>query len=130
MGEALFRPRALQDVHRLLEALAILLLRHVVAAELGRTIAAADADVQTPARDDIDQRRLLGQAQRVVERQDRRRQSDADAARARRGHRRQGRRVHREAVVDEVVLGQPDLVEAELLRPLHLLELAIDDFSG
>ena len=35
--------------------------------------------------------------------------------------------IHREAVVDEVVLGEPDLVEAQLLRPLDLLELAADD---
>ena len=38
-------------------------------------------------------------------------------------------RVDGEAVVDEVVLGQPDLVEAELLRPLHLLELAVHDLG-
>src|SRR6185295_20365398 len=30
------------------------------------------------------------------------------------------------AVVDEVVLGQPDGVEAQLLRPHHLLDLALD----
>src|SRR6266849_3721788 len=43
------------------------------------------------------------------------------------GRGRQRGRVHGQAVVDEVVLGQPDLVEAKLLRPLHLLELSMDD---
>ena len=56
-------------------------------------------------------------------------QPDADPARARGGGGGEARRVHREAVVDEVVLGQPDLVEAQLLRPLHLLELAVDDLG-
>ena len=31
-------------------------------------------------------------------------------------------RIHGQSVVDEVVLGEPDLVEAELFRPLHLLD--------
>ena len=42
---------------------------------------------------------------------------------------REARRIDREAVVDEVVLGQPDLVEAQLLRPLHLLDLAVHDLG-
>jgi len=50
----------------------------------------------------------------------------ADPARARGRGGGEARRIHRQAVVDEVVLGQPDLVEAELFRPLHLLELAMD----
>jgi hypothetical protein len=36
-------------------------------------------------------------------------------------------RVDGQPVVDEVVLGQPDPVEPELLGPLHLLELAVND---
>src|SRR3989442_9604349 len=38
-------------------------------------------------------------------------------------------RVHREPVVDEVVLGEPDRVEAQLFRPLRLLELVVDDVA-
>src|SRR5262249_19853198 len=34
-----------------------------------------------------------------------------------------------ELVVDEVVFGEPDLIEAQLLRPLHLLELAVNDLG-
>ena len=54
-------------------------------------------------------------------------QADADPG-GPRGHRAGERgRIHREAVVDEVVLGEPDLVEAQLFRPRHLVELARDD---
>jgi len=54
-------------------------------------------------------------------------QADADAAGARGGGGGEAGGIHREAVVDEVMLGEPDLVEAELLRPHHLVELARDD---
>ncbi len=63
----------------------------------------------------------------MMEGQDRRRQPDAYPPRPGGGDGGERAGVHREAVVDEVVLGQPDLVEAELLRPLHLLELAVHD---
>jgi hypothetical protein len=65
--------------------------------------------------------------QHSLERQDRGRQPDAHAPGAGGGHRGQGGGIHGQTVVDEVMLGQPDLVEAELLRPLHLLELAVHD---
>ena len=69
-AEAVLRPRAQHDVHRLVEALAILLLRDVVAAELRGAIAPAHADVEPALGDDIDERHLLGQPQRVMEGQD------------------------------------------------------------
>src|SRR5207249_6485486 len=123
------RPRLGDDLHRLLEAVAVLLLWHVVAAELRRAIAAAEPDLQPAARDDVHERRLLGQAQRMMEGQDRRRQPDAYPPRPGGGDGGERAGVHREAVVDEVVLGEPDLVEAQLLRPLHLLELAVHDLG-
>jgi hypothetical protein len=95
--------------------------------ELGRAVAAPHPDVEPPLRDDVDQRHLLGQPDRIVEGQDGGRQADPNS-RSPRGHRAGERgRVHREAVVDEVVLGEPDLVEAQLLRPHHLVELTVDD---
>src|SRR5438309_1198795 len=120
-------PRLGDDLHRLLEAVAVLLLRHVVAAELRRPVAAPEADLEPAARDDVHEGRLLGQAQRVMEGEDRRRQPDTHAPGPRGGDGGEGAGIDGEAVVDEVVLGQPDLVEAELLRPLHLLELAVHD---
>ena len=129
VGEPLLGPGLEHDVHGLVEALAVLLLGHVVAPELGRAVAPPHAHVETALRDDVDQRHLLGQPQRVVERQDRRGQADPHPARARGRGGGQARRVHRQAVVDEVVLGEPDLVEPELLGPRHLLELAVDDLG-
>ena len=59
--------------------------------------------------------------------QDGRGEADANALGARGGGGGEGGGVDGEAVVDEVMLGEPDLVEAQLLRPLDLLELAADD---
>src|SRR5262249_3296273 len=72
-------------------------------------------------------RHLLGEAERLVKGQDGGREPDTDALRARSGSAREGGRVHREAVVDEVVLGEPDGVEAELFGPHHLVELPMND---
>src|SRR5205823_13695009 len=68
---AVLGPRADHDGERLLEALAVLLLRDVVAPELGGAVAAADADVEPPLRDDVDQPELFGEPQWMMERQDR-----------------------------------------------------------
>src|SRR5207244_5665733 len=59
--------------------------------------------------------------------QDGRRQADAHAPRARRRRRGERGRIDGEAVIDEVVLGEPDLVESQLLGPLHLRQLVADD---
>jgi hypothetical protein len=62
-----------------------------------------------------------------VEGQDGGGQADPDPRRPRGHGAGEGRGIHREAVVDEVVLGEPHLVEAQLFRPRHLVELARDD---
>src|SRR5262249_57281418 len=56
VGELLFRPGAGHDVHRFVEALAILLLGDVVAAEFGGTVPAAHANVEPALGDDVDER--------------------------------------------------------------------------
>ena len=43
VAEAILGPRPLHDLHGLVEALAALLLRHAIAAELGGPVAATDA---------------------------------------------------------------------------------------
>jgi len=125
--EALLRPRALEDLHRLVEAVTALLLRHAEAAELGGPVAASHPHVEASVGDDVHQRHLLGQSERVVKGQDGGGQADADAPGARGGGGGEAGGIYREAVVDEVMLGEPRLVEAQLLRPLDLLELAADD---
>jgi len=116
-------------VRGLVEALPALHLRDAVAAELRRAVAPADPHVEPALRDDVHQGHLLGEPDRIVEGQDRGGETDPDPGRPR-GHRAGERgRVHREAVVDEVVLGEPHLVEAQILRPRHLVELARDDIG-
>ena len=127
VAEALFGPRAAHDLDGLVEALAALLLGHAVSGELGRAVAPPHAHVEPAVRDDVDEGHLLGEAQRVMEGQDRRGEADAHPARPGRRRRRERRGIHRQPVVDEVVLREPDLVEPELLGPLDLLELAVDD---
>jgi hypothetical protein len=127
IAEALLGPGAHHDLHGLVEALAAFHLRDAIAAELRRPVSPPHPDVEPALRDDVHQRHLLGQPDRIVEGQDGGGQADPDLG-SPRGHRAgEGGGVHREAVVDEVMLGEPDLVEAELLRPHHLVELARDD---
>src|SRR5204862_2766674 len=75
--EALLGPRALHDVDGLVEALAPLLLGHAVARQFCRPVATAHADVETTFGDDVHERHLLGESQRMMEGQDGRRQADA-----------------------------------------------------
>ena len=120
-------PRPDQDREGLVEALPALDLGDAVALELDRAVAAADADVETAAAEDVDHRQLFGQPDRIVEGQDGGGQADPHALRAHGGGRGQERGRDRQPVLDEVMLGQPDAVEAQLFRPHDLLELAVDD---
>ena len=120
-------PRARQDLQRFLESLPVLVLRHAVAAELGGAVAAPHAHVESALRDDVDERHLLGEPERLVEREDRGGEADTNALGPGRDRARERGRIDREAVVDEMVLGQPHRIEAELFRPHHLLELAVND---
>jgi hypothetical protein len=126
-GEPLLRPRPDHDLQRLLEALAALDLGDAIALELDGPVASPDAHVQPPAAQDVHHRQLLGEADRVVEGQDGRGEPDADVARAHGRGGGQHRRRDRQAVLDEVVLGQPDAVEPQLLGPGHLVHLVAHD---
>jgi hypothetical protein len=128
-GEPLPRPRAQHDLQRLLEALAILDLGHAVALELDRPVATAHADVEPASAEDVDHGQLLGEPDGVVEGEDGGGQPDAHALRPHGRGRGQDRRRDRQAVLDEVVLGQPDAVEPQLLGPGHLLDLALNDLG-
>src|SRR5206468_7511432 len=127
VGEALQGPRADQDPEGLLEALTALDLGDAIALELDRAVAASHPDVQTSAAQDIDHRELFGEPDRIVEGEDRGGQADPNAPGPHGGGGRQDRRRDRETVLDEVVLGEPEAVEAELFRPRHLLDLAPED---
>ena len=97
------------------------------AAELVRRVPESDAELDAPARQLVEHGEVLGQAQRMRERDDRDVRRDPHVLGDRgggAGNRRERRQV---AVLDEVVLAEPDLVEAELVEPADLLDrLGVD----
>ena len=97
--------------------------------ELLRLIAAANPDVEPAVRGDIDQREFLRQPQRVREWQHRDGEANPDPLGGLgkgRSHRRQ---VADDAVVREVVLGQPAPVESETVGENRLLDRLAKDVA-
>jgi hypothetical protein len=92
-------------------------------AKLERAVAATDTEVEAPARQQRQRGRVLRDPDRIVQRQDHQVGSDAHAPRARAHRPRDHERRGRVAVVAEVMLRQPDRVEAE---PLGLDDLVED----
>ena len=90
--------------------------------ELAALEAAARAPVDPAARQHVQQRHLLGEAQRVVERRQRHRRADAQPFGARRGH--GAHHVHRRAdrEAGKMMLGEPDGVVAGLVHDGEALE--------
>ena len=95
--------------------------------ELRNAVARSQAELEAAAADDVDDRRLLGELGWVVERRDDDRRADARSARAG-GHRGgQRQRLGQVAVVETVVLRQPDRVAPEALGLLaHLQREAVE----
>src|SRR5208283_4884268 len=94
--------------------------RNAEALELLRAVAQAKSQPEPAARDYIDEGRVLGKLKRMIKRRQQDVGADGDARRARRDG---GSRRHQRgqvAVVGEVMLGEPDGIEAELLGGLNL----------
>src|SRR5439155_14555641 len=123
MTEALSRPGEADDLERLVEARAVLRDVDLEAVELARDRAAADAELEASAGEDVRRRGLLVAAQRMLERQQRDRGTDADPRRPLRDDRHHHERIceQRERAA-EMQLGQPRHVEAELVRERDQLE--------
>src|SRR5262249_4652843 len=77
--------------------------------------------LEAPAREDVDGRAVLGDADRMVERQKKHRRSDPDLPRPCRNRPRLHERRWRMPIVDEMVLSQPDVVVTDRLRPGDLV---------
>ena len=120
--ERLAAPGELEDLDDLAVAGLARLGVDAETAELAGLVAAADAEVEPSTREDVDHGGVLGQTQRVVERQDHDGGADADAARGLGGRGRHQQRAAEQAVAREVVLGEPGRVEAEGVGQLDLLE--------
>ncbi len=122
------RPGLQHDRLGLLEALLRLLGRDVVALVVVDVVrrAAAQSRDDPPLGDVVEQRDLLGQADRVVQRDLRDGEADLDAAG--RGGQRGGKaeRIDVGADAVEMVLGQPQGVEAKLLRQPGLGDGLVD----
>jgi hypothetical protein len=86
-----------------------------------RRVAHADADLDPSAADIVEHREVLGEPDRMVERQ----QADVareahvlGARRHRRGDRDPGGKI---SVLDEMMFGEPDEIEPEPVEPRHLV---------
>ena len=124
---ALVGPGGKHDIDRLAKARRALLDRDAEGVELADGEAAARAPVHPSAGEHVEQRDLLGQAQRMVERRERDGRADAQRLRLRRRHGRHHvhRRADREA--GEMVLGQPDGVVAGAVHDPEPLEGPVVD---
>jgi hypothetical protein len=86
-----------------------------------------DTKFETAARDDINGRNILGKAYRIVERHQQHPGCDADAVGAGGDCRGGGEDRGKVAIFDEVVLGQPDIIEPVVFAPRDLIEdLAVE----
>ena len=112
-------------VERLLPLRALLLAHHAEAAELRLRRRLAGAELHAPARDQVERGGALDDPRRVVERG--RQLHDAVAEADALGALRRGRQEHLgrarvRVLLEEVVLDLPDVVEADAIGQLHLVE--------
>jgi hypothetical protein len=114
-GEWLTRPRPPQHLDGLLGSRAALLARHPEVGELLVPVAGREAQIQPAAGEQVGDRGVLGQPQRVVQRGEQHRGAQPDAPRAGAQGGDHGEQRGQVAVVDQVVLGQPHGVEAPAL---------------
>ena len=89
--------------------------------------AASDADVEPSTGHDVERGELLGEIDRMMERQQAHAHPEAERGRAGGHERREHRWRRTEAVIAEVVLGDPHRVIAERFGGQHLLEGGIVD---
>jgi hypothetical protein len=89
--------------------------------------AAADPDVEPAAAHHVQHGQLLGQVHRVMQRQQAHAHAEAQGGRAGRDERCEDWRGGAEAVVVEMVLGDPDGLVTERLGCQHLLEAGVVD---
>lgn len=121
VGEDLTGPGLLHHFDGLVEASAPGLLVDVEALELLRPVARRESEQEPAVREHVERRLVLGIAQRVVQAEQRAAGADADARGAARDRGQHGQQVGTIAVVPEVMLGQPEAVEADLFGEEHVL---------
>ena len=120
--EALAAPGPLHRFDAFLDQAPAILQRDAEHAKLRGEVAAGHGHLGAAAADEIEDREVLGDADRVVQGQDQRLHADAHALRARGRGGRQHERRRQVAVVVAVVLGQHQGAEAVAVGPGDLLE--------
>src|SRR5581483_3675718 len=128
--KSVFGPRPADDFRSFLEARAALLARDAEAGELGHAIALAQAEIETPVRDDIDGRGVFGHAQWIMERQQQDEGANTDAPGTRRDRARDRQQRGRIAVGNEVMLRQPYGVVTQFFSgdaKVEMLAIEIDE---
>src|ERR1700722_1955512 len=118
--ESIAGPCELENLNGLQRAAESLRTRHAEAFELLGAVSEAYPKSEPAAREDIDECGVLGQLQRVKKRRQQDVGADSDARSARRNSSSRGHQRRQVAVVGEVMLGEPDGIEAKLLGGLHL----------
>ncbi len=119
---AVLAPGAAQDLEPLVHPRDALGARDAEGGELRVNVAHAGAEHHPSAREVVEHRQVLGELQRVAEREQQDVLTDRDAlgdGGDRAAHRDRRGQI---AVLDEMVLGEPDVVEAEPVDQRDLLE--------
>ena len=122
--ESLGCPRLRQDILGFLKPALRLRERDAVSAILIEVIrrAAPDSERRAPSAQVVEKGYLLGEPNGVVERHLHGGESDADAPSPRRDRRRERRRVDVGASAVQMMLAEPDFIEAQRLRKLRLAQ--------
>jgi hypothetical protein len=121
-AEALAREAATQHLQAFLRARHALRQRQAEAAELVWRVAHADAELDAAAAEVVQDGQVLGQSQRMIERQQADVRREPQPAGQGCHGARHGRPRRQVAVLHEVVLGEPHEVQAEPVQPDDLLE--------
>src|SRR5271165_2661732 len=128
-AESLAGPRLLENLDRLQRTAESLRARHAEALELLGAVAEPKPEAKPPARDYVDEGRVLSQLQRMPKRREQDVGADGDAGGARGDSSRGGHQGGQIAVVGEMMFGEPNRIEAEPLGGLNLRERLVIKFS-
>jgi len=126
MVDAVFAPQPEDEVERLIEAFAGLADIDAEAGELPRLVAAPDTEIDPASRQHVELRDLLGHQNGVVQGQNDDAGPQPQLFRPRRQEGQQRRDVVAEAVLPEMMLGDPDAVKAHLLQVLDQLHVIVE----
>src|ERR1700722_2667029 len=116
--ESFTGPRSLENLDGFERTAESLCARDAEAFEFLGTVAETNPETQPAARDYTDEPRALGQLQRMIERRQQNVGADGDAGRSRRDSRSRRHQRGQVTVVGEMMLGEPDGIEAEPLGRL------------